>query len=437
MVGRAPQGELSVLEQVDAALSEVLARIAEASGATTAPDEVSASEAVDWVAALVGEATETVAKLESLSEPLETRRAEALAARSNGAQLQEHRARHGALVQRLEKVSAQSAHRAAVAAELPAARRAAPVLPLVVEVARLDETLALASGEVRVHQERLATLGSTIQVASTGAALLRTRVDATQTELGALEQLLDDEAEARELAAGIEKLTRELVALAQQRDKVASRRAAAEMRLPELRQAVEESQRANDRREAAQAIVATQTLQHSAALQRDELDAAISEARDLLRDAVDLAQTRKAAWLDARMSRIRGMAVELAATLSDARACPVCGSHKHPSPARGGGSLVTREDEESAELDAAVADDARSTVEAGLAQLMTQRAVAAAAAGDVPAVEIASALSTAPRNSLASPPQPTDSTRPARRWPRTRPTPTSEPRNSCVSTRWH
>jgi exonuclease SbcC len=383
------------LEQVDATLSEVLARIAEASGAETALDEISAAEAVDWMAALVDVATETVAQLESVSGPLEARRAEALAARSNGAQLQEHRARHAALVQRLAKVTAQSARRAAVAAELQAARRAAPVLPLVVEVARLDETLAFASGEVRVHQERLAALGSSVQVAGTGAALLRTRVDATQTELGALEQLLDDETEARELAAGIEKLTREVVALAQQRDKVASSRSAAERRLPELRQAVEEAQRASDRREAVQATVAAQALQHSAALRRDELDAAISEARDLLRDAVDLAQSRKAAWLDARLSRIQGMAVELAATLSDAAACPVCGSYQHPSPARGGGSLVTREDEESAALDATVADDARSTVEAGLAALLTQRAVAAAAAGDVPADEIAAARSTA------------------------------------------
>jgi exonuclease SbcC len=384
-----------LLEQVDAALSEVLARVAEASGTTTAPDEVCASQAVDWVAALVGKATETVAQLESLSDPLEDRRVEALAARSDGAQLQEHRARHAALLQRVEKVTAQSERRAAVAAELQAARRAAPVLPLVAEVARLDERLALASGEVREHEELLAALGSTIALASTGAAVLRTRVDATQTELGSLEQLLDDETEARELAAGIEQLTREVVALAQQRDKVADRRAAAERRLPELRKAVEEAQRATDRREAAEATLAAHALQHQAALQRDELDAAVSEARDLLRDAIDLAQARKAAWLDARMSRIRGMAVELAATLSDAAACPVCGSHEHPSPACGGGSLVTREDEESAELDARGADDARSTVEAGLAALTTQRAVAAATAGDIPADEIAATLSDA------------------------------------------
>jgi DNA repair protein SbcC/Rad50 len=383
------------LEQVDVVLSEVLARVAQASGATTAPGEVSAADAVDWVAALVTEAAETVAGLAVLSESLDQQRAGALAARNNGAQLQEQRTRHAALTLRMDKVTGEAAQRAAVAAELQAARRAAPVLPLVVEVARLDQTLALASGEVRVHQERLTALGSSIQVGSTGAARLRTQVDATQTELGALDQLLDDEAEARELAAGIEKLTRDVVALAQQRDKIASWLSEAEPRLPELRQAVEDAQRAGDRLAATEANAGAFAAQHAAAQQRDALGNAVTEARDLLRDAVDLAQTRKAALLDARTARIQGMAAELAATLADEQACPVCGSHDHPAPARGGASLVTREDEESAELDAAVADEARATVEAGLAALVTQQAVAAAAAGDVPLHEIAAALSSA------------------------------------------
>ena len=172
------------LEQIDGVLSEVLARVAEASGATTAPDDVAAADAIDWVAALVGEAAETVARLESLSKPLDEQRARALAARDDGARRNEHRTRHAALTVRLAKVTAQATKRAAVAAELQAARQAAPVLPLVVEVARLDETLALASGEVLLHRERLAALGSSIDVDTTGAARLRKQVDKTQVELG-------------------------------------------------------------------------------------------------------------------------------------------------------------------------------------------------------------------------------------------------------------
>jgi DNA repair exonuclease SbcCD ATPase subunit len=383
------------LEQVDLALAEVLARVAEASAATAAPDEIPASDAFDWVAALVDEAMETVARLESLSEPLDAARTGSVAALGNGRQLHEQRARHGALQSRLAKVAAAAARRAEVVAELQAARRAAPVMPLVAEVARLDQTLALASGEVRLHQQRLAALGGSIQVADGGAAMLRSQVDATQTELGALEQLLDDETEARELAADIEALTREVVSLAQERDKVARWLTEAEPRLPILRRAVEEAQRATDRHAAAAATVAGLEAQRDAAEQRDVLDEAVSEARDLLREAVDLAQSRKAAWLDARTARIQGMAVELAATMADEAACPVCGSHQHPSPARGDASLVTREDEDAAEREATVADEARATVEGGLGVLVTQRAVAAAAANDVAVAEITAALSDA------------------------------------------
>jgi len=380
------------LEQIDGVLSEVLARVAEASGATTAPDDVAAADAIDWVAALVGDAAETVARLESLTKPLDEQRARALAARDDGARQHEHRTRHAALTVRLATVTAQATRRAAVAAELQAARQAAPVLPLVVEVARLDETLALASGEVLLHRERLAALGSSIEVDATGAARLRKQVDMTQVELGALEQLLDDEAEARELAAGIEGLTRDVVALAQQRDKVASWLTEAERRLPGLRQAVEDAQRSGDRLAAAQTAAAALAAQHAAALHRDELGRAVTEAHDLLREAVDVAQSRRAALLDARSARIRGMAAELAATLADEQACPVCGSHEHPAPATGDGTLVTREDEESAEHDAADADEVRATVEAGLASLVTRHAVAAAAAGGIPVDEITAAL---------------------------------------------
>jgi DNA repair protein SbcC/Rad50 len=382
------------LEQADKLLAGVVARIAEASGSTTAAEEVSAPDAVGWIAAVVAEATQRVAQLDGLAQPLRSRRAETAAAAAAGEQLRAQRVRHASLQARLDKLTAVSDRRAEVAAELQAARRAAPVLPLVIEVVRLDKTLALASGEVQVHQQRLVQLGGS-QVGEAGAAALRSQVDATQSELGALEQLLDDETDARELAATIEALTQEIVALAQQRDKVARWRVAAQPQLPALRQAVDDAQRAGDLCPAAQTAAAGLARRRSAAELRDQLDEAIAEAHGLLRDAVDLAQVHKAAWLDARTARIQGMAVELAAALAHGVACPVCGSDSHPSPAHGDAPLVTHQDEQAAERAAALADEARASVEAGLAALVTRRAVAAAAAGDGRLDEIDAELSSA------------------------------------------
>ncbi|MDQ1665574.1 MAG: repair protein SbcC/Rad50 [Actinomycetota bacterium] len=383
------------LEQADGELAEVLARIAQAADASTTPDQISAADAPGWAAALVTEATAAVDRLGSLSTPLELRRTEAATAETHGGHLHEQRTRHAVLQARMGKVTAAATRRRQVAAELDAARRAAPVLPLVAEVARLDESRALASTQMRAHHERLAALGSSVQVAVSGAFMLRSQVDATQAELGALEQLLEAEDEARGLAASIESLTREVVALAQQRDEAARWLAQAKKDLPALRTAVDEAQRAGDRCEAALTTVAALDRRLGAARQRAELDTAILEAGDLLRDAVDLAQQRKAAWLDVRAARIEGMAAELAATLAESAACPVCGSREHPSPARGSGVLVTRDDEAAAEQDASVADEARARVEAGLAALATQQAAAAATAGDGAAdqidVELASA----------------------------------------------
>jgi exonuclease SbcC len=388
------------LEQADGELAEVLARIAQAADASTTPDQVTAA-APGWAAALVTEAMAAVDRLGSLSTPLELRRTEAATARTHGGHLHEQRTRHAVLQARLGKVNAAATRRRQVAAELDAARRAAPVLPLVAEVARLDESRALASTQVRAHQERLAALGSSVQVAVSGAFMLRSQVDATQAELGALEQLLEAEDEARGLAASIESLTREVVALAQQRDEAERWLAQAKKDLPALRTAVDEAQRAGDRCEAAAATVAALDHRLGAARQRDELDTAILAAGDLLRDAVDLAQQRKAAWLDVRAARIEGMAAELAATLAESAACPVCGSREHPSPARGSGVLVTRDDEAAAEQDASVADEARARVEAGLAALATQRAAVAATAGDEAADQLDVALASA-REQLAA-----------------------------------
>ena len=68
-----------------------------------------------------------------------------------------------------------------------------------------------------------------------------------------------------------------------------------------------------------------------------------------------------------REARIDGMRAELAATLVDGAPCPVCGSLDHPELCELRGDRVTREQEEAADADAAVAADQAEMVGAKLA----------------------------------------------------------------------
>jgi len=71
--------------------------------------------------------------------------------------------------------------------------------------------------------------------------------------------------------------------------------------------------------------------------------------------------------LQLREARIDGMRAELAATLVDGAPCPVCGSLDHPELCELRGDLVTREQEEAADADAAAAADQAEMTGARLA----------------------------------------------------------------------
>ncbi len=68
-----------------------------------------------------------------------------------------------------------------------------------------------------------------------------------------------------------------------------------------------------------------------------------------------------------RLARIDGMRAELAAALVDGAPCPVCGSLDHPELCELQGERVTREQEEAAAAEAAVASDQAETIGARLA----------------------------------------------------------------------
>ena len=187
-----------------------------------------------------------------------------------------------------------------------------------------------------------------------------------------------------------------MVALAQQRDQVASWPTEAERRPPWA--APGRGRRPAFRRSAGgvAAAATAAAAQHAAAPQRDELGRAVTEAHDLLREAVDVAQSREPLARCCVQARIRRHGRRACGHARRRAGLPCLRQPRTSGPGnRRTAPVVTREDEESAEHDAADADEVRATVEAGLASLVTRQAVAAAAAGGIPVDEITTALTTA------------------------------------------
>lgn len=138
---------------------------------------------------------------------------------------------------------------------------------------------------------------------------------------------------------------------------------------------------------AQEAAPAAEHLAARCATARRQLDAA--RRRDTLMDdervlAERLLQARVRAadthehWLGVKERRLRGIAAELAARLTAAEPCPVCGSPEHPAPARPGSGHVDRAAEESAHGAHRRAEAEREGAEAEL--LAVRERIAAAGA---------------------------------------------------------
>nr|BFE55250.1 hypothetical protein GCM10017745_86770 [Saccharothrix mutabilis subsp. capreolus] len=101
----------------------------------------------------------------------------------------------------------------------------------------------------------------------------------------------------------------------------------------------------------------------SAAKEIPVAERALRAADDARRVAVDAHQKARDVLLQVRKQRLDGMAVELAAALRAGRACPVCGSKEHPTPAAPMLNAVTGADEDRAADTEQVAADRRAAAE--------------------------------------------------------------------------
>jgi len=245
---------------------------------------------------------------------------------------------------------------AAARAELDAARRAAPVWPLItaaesaataLEQARATESAALAAW-ARFDDGSVIEGSGLDDGALAGPALdgavLAGRIDALSSTLGALAEVLVDERELpaletriAQLSVRVETADAELDAAAVRADALPAQIDSVAIRLTD---ASVRAARAPEARDAVARLAAARDAAGAVLIAETALEIAAATEK-----AASSAHIAAAVALDALLeSRLSGHAAELAAGLVDGEPCAVCGSASHPAPASNPGAPVTAAD---------------------------------------------------------------------------------------------
>jgi DNA repair protein SbcC/Rad50 len=239
-----------------------------------------------------------------------------------------------------------------------AASHALVLAPLLTEV---DD----AQRQQQAAQRRLEAARAGATAAGESPALAGPqRLTQLREEIGALAELLGAELDLRRLDAEflageqqIEGAQREhaeageaLARLTARRAGLGDERSAAELIAVTLPDRERDSTRA---KAVAKAVI-----------EQQQLEVRQVELKDELRAAIDVHQAGVAASQELRARRLNGMAAELAAGLTEAAPCPVCGSCEHPVPAAHTGPAVTERAQQRAEAAEKSAAAARELAQA-------------------------------------------------------------------------
>jgi DNA repair protein SbcC/Rad50 len=357
------------VEEAELEIRDLIARVAQVvqvTGRHAAPEEAAEpdpppiAEAATWVAHLAETAAAasaaSAAQVTSLRSGLDT----ALDAQRDAERRQDRQRRRRDALRTREDLTAAESGVEDLRRELGAAVRAAEVAPALAE----SERTAAALAQARAAEEQ-ARSGAGAQASQT-AARLREAAQEHVAKLGLLDGLRsldrqaadEDQAAAAAQAAAtgltvqIEAAADELSRQRQQRPGLSRQRDAAREageKLPSAAAGADRHRRAAD---DANALAEART---DVVRQSEAYVAAKVEHAGLLTEAARL-----------RLARIDGMRAELAATLVDGAPCPVCGSLDHPELCELRGEQVTRDQEETADAQAAAAAERAETIGARL-----------------------------------------------------------------------
>jgi exonuclease SbcC len=365
------------VEEAEGELRALAARVAQAAGTEVPGEELAAS---GWAAQLAEAAAAEAAAGASQVAGYRRDLDQALDLQRETARLADRQRRRQAALHTHDRLARAEADVQAQRDELAAAGRAAEVAPALAEAERTAAVLARA----RVAEEQARATAAAAAGAATGpgadtaagpavgaasgatAAALREAGQQHLARFGRLEALqsvsrqADDEDQAAAvartaataLAAQIDGVRGEVAARREQRPELSRERdqaAEAGQRLPSVQAGADRHRRAADDAAALVKALADRSRQ-----ERAYVDAKL-EAAELVAETTRL-----------REARIDGMRAELAATLVAGAPCPVCGSLDHPELCELRGERVTREQEEAADAEAAVAVERTEVIGAKL-----------------------------------------------------------------------
>jgi len=167
-----------------------------------------------------------------------------------------------------------------------------------------------------------------------------------------LEQLTTDADDAAAAADGEQRSA----------ERVAAQLVGLDETITEAVSSVEAARTAADRLAGLEAATEAATRRATAAEALGPAHAALDAATRAHLDADRELQDQRARWNDHRESYLSGIAAELARSLDDTDACPVCGSLEHPAPARAVDGAITREqlDRDEAAVERARSDERRA-----------------------------------------------------------------------------
>ncbi|MGW6392649.1 AAA family ATPase, partial [Streptomyces sp. NPDC055103] len=310
-------------------------------------------------------------------------------------ELADRQARHADALRRRELLIAREPERDQYQTALDRslkAERVAPALDLREEAERAHATAHAARARSRAQLPP--------DLADQGAEHLSALEHRLRGELGGLDAARRAERRAAALAEERGALAREARADEDALQDAAHWLADWEPRRTALAERVEAATDAAARAEHLAGRLEPARRRLAAARRRDALERDVATAEARFTDAREHRNTAHEAWLDVKSRRLRGIAAELAATLTEGDACQVCGSTAHPAPARTTADHVDRATEDAAYAAYTRADASRTAAERDLA--VTREAWTAARAEVLPAADASGATATATTTAMAA-----------------------------------